>query len=579
MEAMRYERAMNRDILKSRLRQEEQQNKQKQKVQSMYIMECSEGIILYVKNALNMILREQRLFDCQVTDMVCFVREGTNVSEWQIAIKHGDEKIQSELYPLDTLTSISKLKKTILGKYDCTISSADKREGWNWMQEKLFRLFEKAPQVMLPSLAGWFQHGINWHFWTHSEETALLENEVISRFKTSDFPDVTAEEIIEDFSAFYEKTPDTTSFGVLQLFRSSALLARLATDSPPPMELVLVGSNAVNIARTYIRTMDGGSGNYELINLDADTITRIKGVVLSLQDTPLIIVSANLNNRNAKNKMEKIRGWLDSGYIEGKRNTVPFVFCVQAASPQCFSDRAVVLYTNDMQIPDGITVFDKLQSFVIHKIESAGMYWVDKLKKEYKEEREEEILWRGEESVSTVSEAIVSIILQLIDVDDEKLARLEMMFNEAIEEIERQFSMNWDAMVERFRSGICELLESGIIFTIPVRENSFLSEEKIVYYDGKYYFFSKEVLQTIGQKLNFDRKSLLFIKQELTDLGFVKQYRSSGSRRSELNIDISVGKSGERRSVFAIKREFWDSVGGILLYERGNRQYEINVRK
>ena len=126
-------------------------------------------------------------------------------------------------------------------------------------------------------------------------------------------------------------------------------------------------------------------------------------------------------------------------------------------------------------------------------------------------------------------------------------------------------------MVERFRSGICELLEGGIIFTIPVRENSFLSEEKTVYYDEKYYFFSKEVLQTIAQKLNFDRKALLFIKQELAELGFVKQYRSSGSHRSELNIDISVGKSGERRSVFAIKREFWDSVGGISLYERGNQ--------
>ena len=121
MEAVRYERAINRDILKSHLRQEEQQNKQKQKVQSLYIMECSEGTILCVKNALNMILREQKLFDCQVTDMVCFVREGTDVSEWQIAIKHGDEKIQSKLYPLDTLTSISKLKKTILGKYDCSI--------------------------------------------------------------------------------------------------------------------------------------------------------------------------------------------------------------------------------------------------------------------------------------------------------------------------------------------------------------------------------------------------------------------------------------------------------------------------
>ena len=73
----------------------------------------------------------------------------------------------------------------------------------------------------------------------------------------------------------------------------------------------------------------------------------------------------------------------------------------------------------------------------------------------------------------------------------------------------------------------------------------------------------------IGKKLNFDGKSLLLIRQELADRGLIKQYRATGKRKSELNVDIFVGESKERKKVFAVKRTFWDSIGGISLYEKG----------
>lgn len=387
IEAERHGRMLEREVLKSHLRQEEQQNRQLQKVQSLYVVDCSEGIILCVKNAADKILRRQKLFDCQVTDMICFKREGTNILEWQVKIRHGDRGMESELYPVDYLESVSKLKRTILGMYDCAVSSADRKVGWDWMQRKLSGLFKDAEQIVIPSLPGWFLHGKNWHFWVHSEKTALLEGEIISRFTTNTFTDVTGEEVLEGFSGLDRSMRKTDDIGVLLIFRLLALLAHLVTNSLPVMHLVLVGNNAVEVARHCLRTMDSGFGNYDVINLDADSMARIEKCVLDLQDTPLIVVSSGLNSRSSRNRLEKVKAWLESGHMEGKRNTMPFIFCLREYSPQYLLRESLVIYSEGLRISENLAVFDKLQFFVISKIESGGIFWIDELKTQYQKEK------------------------------------------------------------------------------------------------------------------------------------------------------------------------------------------------
>lgn len=144
------------------------------------------------------------------------------------------------------------------------------------------------------------------------------------------------------------------------------------------------------------------------------------------------------------------------------------------------------------------------------------------------------------------------------------------MFYLALREMEKQFSMDEGILLERFRNGIGGLFENGKLSADKVNEGSTEKKENLVFYDGEYYYFTSEVLRCVGTELNLDRKALLLIQQELIDQRMVKQYRAAGSRRSELKVDIFVGELRGRRKVFAIKREFWDSVGGIALYERGD---------
>lgn len=91
-----------------------------------------------------------------------------------------------------------------------------------------------------------------------------------------------------------------------------------------------------------------------------------------------------------------------------------------------------------------------------------------------------------------------------------------------------------------------------------------------LYFDDEYYYFSKSILHKIAETLGFSRKAVLYIKQELSDNNWLKQYRKTINRRSELEVDVMVSNNDKkiRISVLAVKREFWDMLGGISLFER-----------
>ena len=73
------------------------------------------------------------------------------------------------------------------------------------------------------------------------------------------------------------------------------------------------------------------------------------------------------------------------------------------------------------------------------------------------------------------------------------------------------------------------------------------------------------------EAMAIERKSLLYIKQQLSEYNLLKVYRNSGAHNREYNVDVSYRDSSgktEYISVLAIKRNFWDELGGLSLLER-----------
>lgn len=85
--------------------------------------------------------------------------------------------------------------------------------------------------------------------------------------------------------------------------------------------------------------------------------------------------------------------------------------------------------------------------------------------------------------------------------------------------------------------------------------------------------FTKNVLDRICDMSKINRRSLLYVKQQFYERRFLKTYKNLGTYSRELQVDFRVttkdGKT-EDLSGLAIKREFWDEIGGIGLFERGS---------
>lgn len=576
-ETARNYRLMDRDAHKSMLRQQEYTAKQLQRVKSSEVLECSEGVFLLLKNGEQKILKQQMLLGCQIQRVFRFKRSAADTYFWQLAIKKGEQEMLSELYPAEFLQSVCKLKTTILGKFDCSVAPSDKTILWNWVRRKLSSLHEEAKVLALPHLAGWFLTGRQWHFWVKAEDTVMLEGDIISLFTTEIVDNLSSREVVDDLCKMTSQIESITNFSVLLIFRLLALTSRLAADSPPPMRVTLIGKNSVGLAKALLSTMHCEAG-WELINLDSDRINLIRRNVSKLQDTPVILVSVNPDSKSTQNRLQEIMSWVDSGLMEGKKITFPFVFCLQNFSPVYPLDNTVVLVTDGIQIPNDFKIFAKLQAFIIHEIESGGTYWAGELQRQY--EKLQKILPAEEtETILHIGKAVTSTVLKMLDLEGERQEKIQRFFDAGLDEIKKQFTASSNTLLEIFRQGVIKLVDSGILFVrnrqmdtnVPDSSDS-KSDNKVFYYDGLYYYFPKSTFQEIGNRCELDRKSLLFIRQQLVSEGFVKQYRTTGGRRSELEVDIFVGRtgSGKKLSVFAIKREFWDRAGGVALYERSD---------
>lgn len=567
-EAAQNQRAMQRDTHKSELRILEADAKEKRKAKTMQISQTEDGVQLYFFNGKNELLRIVPLFEFSMVKLLRFRRDGEDGHFWQAVLQVGKKEIFTYQYAEDVLKSISKLQTTSFAGFDETVATGDRNIAWKWLQKKLISLFEKAEETMLPSLPGWFQKDGVWHFWTLDSETDLFASPSIRQFSVNSLQPKNISELIDELIAAAHEADNMGSFSVLLIYRLLALLVRLIVAFPPPMGLVLVGKDATEQAEMLLSTIQKKNSSI-IINLETDRKNVIRNNVFFLQDTSALFVSSGLHTKSIENRLLEILSWLDAGFMEEKRITFPFVFCVPELSTDYLKNGMIVVQTEGIPISTTFSAFAKLQSFVILQVESCGEYWATELTKQY-DRLEKEINFEDRGNILHFARTVVTTVSKMLDVQGEQKEQLQEIFTAGIDEMEYQISSDFCPMLEIFREGVIKLIDTGDLSVVDSKNPVTDTKIPLIYFNSDYYCFTGDVLEYICEQNGLDLKSILFFKQQLDDLGMIKKYRKTGERPSELSVDISLGFPVDRKvSVLAIRREFWDEIGGVALYERG----------
>ncbi len=403
-----FNRGTIREQHKSQLRQAEFQAKQTAKLKINQIIVRDGNVILQKFNGLGTLVCEQLLVRCQVEQVRRFKREGEEDELWQVFFSENNGKVKSAslLYKCELLQSETKLRRTVLAEHDCTADAGNKSVAWHWMRSQLLNLFGQAEILPLPSKAGWYQmHGC-WHFWTATDEQSLLLNAQIKGCHVPHFGELDTESVIisllEETKGFFSETQAET----LLLLRLSALLGRLTGGMSKPSGIVLIGEGAEDLAKNLLSTMQTDTN---VSNLDSDRLGNIRERVKKLQDTPMLFLSSDPDNKSVQNRLREVLSWLDSGYIEGIKVTVPFVFCLRRFSKNYPLDGMILFETNEQMARQKLDSFAKLQQLIISRIEADGS-WVGRIRKVFTDFSTE---GGGDNRVRGLFHAIVNILLNM----------------------------------------------------------------------------------------------------------------------------------------------------------------------
>lgn len=569
-EGIRHRRALEREENKSHHRQLEVLQKQMAREKTYKIFCCKNSIQLSIINGTTAVIADKILFSCGVTQLKCYRYDNEDCFYWQIILAEqgGNPEVASQLYNADLLTSPNKLRGTILSNYICVNDSRIDALAWRWMFSQLNLLYEDADIIELPFKAGWFQTENKWHFWTDSGDYFLL-SEQVKKFSADYFENLDANVTIASFlDTILNGCTSQYIMAILLTFRVSALLGRLVENVSPPLSLTIIGKEARQVAETYLRTMHN---EVDIINLDSDRIGNIRKRVNNLQDTPVIFVSSEPNSKSTQNRIREARSWMNTGVMEGMKVTVPFVFCLTSFSKEYPLADTVVINASKYILPNGNLFFAQIQSMVISNIESSGEYWVSELRKQFKKNRGQLALFK----------AVNRLLLKMFesDLDATTNAKLKELFRSGEEEIERQFSLKGGILLETFRESVLRLVDGGSLLVVDKDKCPNSSNTMHVFYDNMCYYLIQDIFDFICQQANIDSKSVLSIKQQLLEQDFVKIYRHNGFHNRELVIDFIVRNACGQKinlSGLAIRREFFDNVGGVTLFER-SKQDEIKM--
>lgn len=556
-------RMMERDAHKSVLKQQEIVLRQRCKERSIKIQEDTGSTKAIIVDGNHNTISTEIVFGCTLKGVRRFERK--NCEYFQLILEKPDgSRLESELYDSICLKSITRFKTTCLSVFQSGYSSNAISAAWEWIWKRAMVLYESNTQsIVLPSGPGWFKNKRGYKYVAAGRIPKVYSTSSIELSSLKYYAECSAKKIMDEF----EKCRQTCNslIGVLLLFRIYSLLETLCPEHLPRVGIILVGKKSSSIARCLLSI---AYRTDEVINVDTDRIGFMRNIAKSKRDSSMIFVINNLENRSARNRMNDILSWLASGYVEGIPVCVPYIFCVEKFSKELPLDDFVVIETEEINPVEVEKAFDYIQSFIIDAIENGGVHVAESL-----------ISWiktdgglNTRETMTGIFRGVYRATESLFGADADKLNFVFEMFQIGVTLIEKQFSIRYSTVLEQFKIGVINLSKYGKLHFWSTNCKERLSElDTVVFFDDEHYYFNNMVLSAIVEAMTIERKSLLYIKQQLSEHNLLKVYRNSGAHNREYNVDVSYkdtkGKT-EYISVLAIKRNFWDELGGLSLLER-----------
>lgn len=567
-EIARHGRSMERDMQRSNLRCQELYLKQKMRQIHEEIVSKDGGYDYLSYNGNGNGLYHCEVFSAQIQDIKCYKCHGLKEIMLQIVLieKRTGIEVISPLYTVDDLRVKAKLQRTILAAYDCSDSAKCRSFLWNFLQKKLIAMLKETEVVEIPSGPGWHQGDRGWHFCTTADENTTKYNNYMRNFKMQRFENLDAGDTICSLLENMGKIYNREDIGMLLQYRLGALLGRLTGKPCFRNGIVIWGEKAEEIARLYLTTMENG---VDTVNLDSDRMEKIRERVCALQDTPVIFLVYDPNNRSVQNRLREVMSWMQTSLIDGKSVNAPFVFCFKRFSTLLPLDDMLVVDASSIRLPKDDRILAKFQNIVVERIEQAGELWVDEIANRYNEYLKK----RYVEAVS-LARTVKEVLYKMFDepgIDIMHRINLRELLEAGEEEMKSQLSRKSGRLSEIFREKVINLVDKGTILIADRDKSPTMDEWKYIYYDSQYYYFTENVLCKIGIWAEIDRKSILAVKQELASLSMIKKYKAIGRQTGELHVDFRICNAyGERKDLsgIAILREFWDEIGGIKLWER-----------
>lgn len=567
-EIARHIRAKDRDEHRSRLKCEEQY--QKQMMHEIHEEILSRGnTYIYIRvNGNGNGLYQRIVFLARILNLQCFRYQGSNEVLWQATLieENSGNMVVTPLYTQDDLKSLTKLRKTVLMIYDKSDSTKSRAFLWQWLHKELLTMLDKADVIEIPSGQGWYGNVENYHFYTMADEDTTKFSMYMQKFDMFRYDRLDMSAILCSLVDHLEQAGDPDIVGMLLEYRFWALFGRLTGKSCFYTGIVIYGKDAEAVVHSYLRTM---INDVDTVNLDSDRMETIRKKVCALQDTPVIYKVSNPENRSVQNRLDKVLSWMQTSSMEGESVKAPFVFCLKYFSSAIPLKDMLVLDASTIRLPHGNQIWDKFQCLVIEMIEKSGCYWVDEIANRYEKYRES-----GMGEASSMVKMIKEVLLKMFDVSEinrDLHHRFRKLLEAGEAEIEEQLSEKTGRLSEIFKEQVINLVDRGL-FTIYDRNMVPASVEyDDIYFDTECYYFTEKALKKISGLAGIDKKSVLNIKRGLYDLSMVKTYRETGSRQKELNVDFRIYNANRQckdLSGLAIKREFWDEFGGIALCER-----------
>ena len=566
-EIARHYRALERVKHRSNLRCQEQYLKQRMREVHEEIIPKDCGY-LYVKiNGNGNGLSYCEVFSAQIRSLERYRFQGSNETAWRVVLieKRTGAEVISPLYKEDDMKITAKLKRTVLAAYDCSDSAKSRSFLWEWLRREMISMLEGAEVVEIPSGPGWFKSGDSCHFYTMADEDTSKFTTYMQRFNMNWIDEPDKNDTLRSLMDVLEHVGDLSIAGMLLLYRFAALLGRLTGKASFPAGLIIWGERAEEAARHYLQTM---SNDVDTVNIDSDRLERIRKKVSALQDTPAIFLVTDPDHRSVQNRLREVVSWMQASCIEGESVKAPFVFCIKRFSMAMPLENMLVLDTSGIRLPQDDLALDKFQCAVIEQIERSGTYWTEEIRNEYIRYQRNNI---GE--TLSMMRMTKEVLLKMLNNADALLRiRFWKLLEAGEKEIQAQLSPKTGRLSEMFRDQVSELVDKGTIKIYSKEKAPVSNERNYIYYDSEYYYFTKDIMEMIGKMAGMDRKTILYVRQELYALSMVKTYQSAGYRPKEFYIDFRICNDyGQRKDLsgVAITRRFWDEEGGIALCERG----------